>query len=153
MPPLASSVVDSQAVALISAWITNDLIAWQSLADWQITSFGSTNAPNTGPEADFDGDRDSNYLEYLNGTVPTNAASFWSISGRREDDMMEITFPQRANRGYELQSTPELAPGNLWMPVDVPANAPFFAASNRTATIQLPATSPQQNYRVRVFEP
>ena len=33
MPPLASSVLDTNAILLLSAWITNDLPAWQRVGD------------------------------------------------------------------------------------------------------------------------
>jgi hypothetical protein len=44
MPPLASSVVDTQAVALLSAWITNDLAAgWTNGIETFLISAQRTN--------------------------------------------------------------------------------------------------------------
>ncbi|MEO6335863.1 MAG: PQQ-dependent sugar dehydrogenase, partial [Verrucomicrobiota bacterium] len=65
MPPLASSLIDTQAVNLVSAWITNALANYQTYPQWQLAKFGSTNAPLTGATEDFDGDRSLNYQEYL----------------------------------------------------------------------------------------
>ena len=44
MPPLSSSRVDPQGVALLRRWITNDLPAYQSFPQWQLARFGTTNA-------------------------------------------------------------------------------------------------------------
>ena len=68
MPPLDSTVLDTNALNLLSSWITNDLPQFQSFADWQIAHFGSTNAPNAAPDADPDNDGANNLLEYLTGT-------------------------------------------------------------------------------------
>jgi hypothetical protein len=59
-----------------------------------------------------------------------------------------------ANRGFEVQVTPDFLNPALWSPFDVPANAPFFSISNRTAVVE-DALAPDTNkfYRVRVFAP
>jgi hypothetical protein len=36
MPPLASTVLDTNAILLLSAWITNDLPGWQPFPDSQL---------------------------------------------------------------------------------------------------------------------
>jgi len=43
MPPLATTVVNSEAVNLLSEWITNGLANYQSLADLQLVFFNSIN--------------------------------------------------------------------------------------------------------------
>ncbi|MCL4788884.1 MAG: PQQ-dependent sugar dehydrogenase [Verrucomicrobia bacterium] len=154
MPPLASSVVDPQGVALLSAWITNDLPAYQTFADWQVAWFGSTNSPEAAPFSDPDGDGANNRLESLTGTNPTNAASAWAISISLGNDLPVIEFPQIANRGFEVQSTTDVANPNSWSPVDEPANRPFFSATDRTAAVpDTRAAETNRFYRVRVFEP
>jgi glucose/arabinose dehydrogenase/mono/diheme cytochrome c family protein len=154
MPPLASSELDTQAIALVSAWITNDLPSYQSFADWQLARFGSTNAPEAGPDADPDADGAVNYLEYLTGTDPWQGADRWTLGIRRSNDTVQIVFPQAANRGFEVQSRPSPAGPAPWTPLDVAGNAPFFSASNRTATVT-DAIAPGTNifYRVGVFAP
>ncbi|HMP83138.1 MAG TPA: PQQ-dependent sugar dehydrogenase [Verrucomicrobiota bacterium] len=153
MPPLASNVLDTNAIALISAWITNGLDGYQSFADWQMANFGSTNAPGTLPADDFDGDNAINELEYLTGTSPTNELDAWSISISLSNEMVIVTYPQIANRGFEVQSTPDLLGGAPWTPLDAPGNEPFYSITNRTALIPDPATETNKFYRVRVFEP
>lgn len=154
MPPLATSVTDTQAVTLLAAWITNGLASYQSYADWQLVYFNSTNAPNAQQLADADADGAANCLEYLTDTVPTNAASAWGISLVRSNGSARMVIPQVANRAFEVQSTTNLLNGNAWSPLNLPANAPSFPASNRTAVVE-DAIQPgaTRYYRARVYEP
>lgn len=153
MPPLATSVINTQAVELLANWITNDLTSYVSFATWQTNFFGTSTEPDAAPLADADGDRALNYLEYLTGTDPTNALSAWTISVAADSSSVNILIPQPANRGVEVQRATNLLTDS-WTPLNVPANAPFFPATNRTTTISDSATSTEPTfYRVRVFEP
>ncbi len=153
MPPLATSVINTQAVTLLAAWITNELPANLSFAAWQSNYFGATNAPNAAAQADPDADGARNYLEFLTHTDPTNSLDAWKISIALSNGSAQIVFPQIANRGFEVQNAPNLNAGS-WSPLNVPANAPFFSISNRMGIVAdvLPATT-NKFYRVRVFEP
>lgn len=154
MPPLATSIINTQAVNLLAAWITNGLSGYQSYADWQTIYFGSTNAPNSAQLDDWDIDGAKNYLEYLTQTIPTNAASAWAISVGQSNGQARIIIPQVANRAFEVQSTADLLNGNAWSPLNVPANAPSFPITNRTAVVDEPIQSgATRYYRARVFEP
>jgi glucose/arabinose dehydrogenase/mono/diheme cytochrome c family protein len=154
MPPLATTVVNTQAVALLAAWITNDLPSYISYASWQSNYFGSTNPAAAALLADPDNDGAKNYLEYLTSTIPTNAASAWGVSIKLSNGVAQVVIPQPANRGVEVQATTNLLNANSWLPLNQPDNAPFFPASNRTTTVSEPAASATPKYyRVRVFEP
>jgi hypothetical protein len=153
MPPLPTSVINTQAVTLLAAWITNELPANLSFAAWQSNYFGATNAPDAAAQADPDADGARNYLEFLTHTDPTNSLDAWKISIALSNGSAQIVFPQIANRGFEVQNAPNLSAGS-WSPLNVPANAPFFSISNRTDIVAdvLPAAT-NKFYRVRVFEP
>jgi hypothetical protein len=73
---------------------------------WQVRYFGLNN-PNAAPGVDADGDGQSNYFEYITGTDPTNAASFfqfWIESVAGQPDQKKLTFmPWASGRTY----TPE----------------------------------------------
>lgn len=155
MPPLASNLLDTNAINLLSAWITNDLPSYQTFADWQLAVFGSTNDPNASATADPDLDGANNYLEYLTGTDALNPANYWAISGiQMSNNAAQVSFPQIANRGFELQATPSLFDSNSWSPLDIPGNEPFFSVSNRITTIVDPQLDPSNKfYRIRVFTP
>jgi hypothetical protein len=154
MPPLASSVPDTQGLALLSRWITNDLVGYESFAEWQGRFFGSTNAPEAAAGADPDGDRGLNTLEYLTGTNPTNALEAWSIGVERSGGTVEVVYPRLANRGFEVRWSTNLFSTSSWQFLNVPENRPFFAASNATARVPDALTNgPPRYYRVRVYEP
>ena len=153
MPPLATSVVNTQAIALLAAWITNDLPNYVSYASWQSNYFGSTNAVNAAQLADPDSDGAKNYLEYLTGTVPTNAASGWKVSIAQSNSQVQVVIPQIANRAIEVQATTNLLNSNSWSALNLPANAPFFPATNRTTVVSEPTAATPKYYRVRVSEP
>jgi glucose/arabinose dehydrogenase len=153
MPPLATSIVNTQAVNLLAAWITNELPSYVSYATWQTNYFGSTNSPDAAQLADPDGDNADNYLEYLTGTNPTNSASGWGVSMASSNGNAVVVIPQIANRAFEIQSTTNLFNTNSWTPLNIPDNAPFFPISNRTATVTEPLQSAPRFYRARVFEP
>jgi hypothetical protein len=150
MPPLGSTVLDSQAIALMSRWITNDLVTYQSFADWQIAYFGMTNAPNADPDADDAG----NYLEYLTYTNPTNVLDAWRISAERSGSVVQIVLPRLANRAFEVQSSTNLLSPSAWQFLNVPENRPIISATNGLTRVpDAISNAPAKYYRARVFEP
>ncbi|MEY4385273.1 MAG: hypothetical protein RLY20_556, partial [Verrucomicrobiota bacterium] len=154
MPPLGTSEPDTQSIALVAAWITNALPAYQSFADWQLAKFGSTNAPMADAQADADGDGAVNYLEYLTGTEPLVPGDAWRITATRTNGAVVVQFLQTANRGYEVQFADTSVSPMLWQTLTVPGNMPFFSAVSFTNAIPDPVvTNAARFYRVRVFEP
>ncbi len=154
MPPLATSVLNSEAINLVSGWITNDLAGYQTFSEWQIRFFGSTNSPNAAAHADPDNDGSPNDLEYLIGRNPTNGLDGWKIGINQSGATAELSFFQKANRGFEVQAVTNLAAPVLWSPLDVVDNRPFFSSIDRTNVIQESTTNRLQKfYRVKIFEP
>lgn len=154
MPPLATSVVNTEAVNLLAAWITNELPSYVSYESWQSNYFGSTNAANAAKLADPDNDGAKNYLEYLTKTSPTNAAAGWGISIATSNNNACVLIPQIANRAFEIQMTTNLFDSNSWNALNVPANAPSYPISNRTVLVTEPVSPGNPRYyRARVFEP
>jgi uncharacterized repeat protein (TIGR03806 family) len=148
MPPLGSTVVDEQAVALIEGWISDDLENYKTFEQW-VTPF---NLSASGRADDPDEDGASNYLEYLLATNPADPTDGFAVSVRQEGGKGVIEFPQKANRGFEVQTSGGLPA--MWKVLDVPGNKPFFSATNRLGTVDFPLGSSQSSfYRVRVFEP
>jgi glucose/arabinose dehydrogenase/mono/diheme cytochrome c family protein len=152
MPPLASTVLDGDAIRLISAWITNDLPSFQIFGDWQTEHFGSTNAPAAQAVADPDGDGANNRLEFLTRTDPLTASSNWRIELQPDAAGVRIEFPQVANRGFDVQVTTNLVQPS-WNSLDTIGNRPLFSVTNRNATVHDFMTDPASFYRVRVYEP
>jgi glucose/arabinose dehydrogenase len=153
MPPLGATSPDGEAIALFTSWITNDLPAYETFADWQVSRFGSPSDPNAAPLADPDADGALNSLEYLTGTDPKSRSNFWSISVEATGGVARVSFPQIANRGFEVQAAPILGPPAAWVPLDLTGNEPFFSISNKAGVISDPLGPTNTFYRVRVFAP
>jgi len=92
-------------------------------------------------------------LEYLTGTDPLTGDA-WGINVRQSGNTVEISFPQIANLGFQVEGTPGLSPPVVWQPVNVSGNRPYYSPTNFTATISDAITgTPFKYYRVRVLEP
>jgi len=152
MPPIDSNLMDTQAVHLLSTWITNDLPSFRTFSDWQTLYF--TNSLEAGLDADPDQDGAINLLEYLTSSNPLLAADVWTMAARQETEKIVLTFPHLANRGFELQVSSNLSDPNGWLPWDAPENRPLFSGTNFQANISIPLTNtPVQFYRLRIYEP
>ena len=154
MPPLGTGVLDTQAVALVSRWITNGLAAYRTFAQWQVEHFGSTNAPAAMAGADPDGDGAANYSEYLTGTEPADSGDVWRVGIERGGSAAQLGYKAVPNRGVEFQwvtSPPGFTP---WQFLNEPGNRPFFPASSAVVRVTiLPTNVSPTYYRARVFEP
>jgi hypothetical protein len=158
MPPLGTVLVDTQAVALFQRWITNDLANYQTLGQWQLANFGSTNAPNAIATADPDGDGGRNDQEYLAGTDPNSAASFWAIDIERDAANAIISYERLANRGFEVQWSTNLgAATTTWNFLDDFNNRPFLSSTGGVTRLLDPigggTNAPAKFYRARIWEP
>ena len=154
MPNIATSVLNTNAAQLLTAWILGEAAAWQSYAAWQIAKFGATNAPGTGPYEDWDGDGGLNQLEYLTRTDPTNAFDVWRIALGDSGTGALVSFQQAARVGYTVEWTTNLLDPASWSLLDAPGNAPFYSAFDRLAEIADPNANPAVKfYRGRAFEP
>jgi uncharacterized repeat protein (TIGR03806 family) len=152
MPPLASSVIDSEGVQLLSAWITNDLPAYQTFAEWQTDRFGSTNSPAAAPDANLDYDASPNLLEFLAGKSPSDPNSEWRPALVLSNGRPTIVVDQPANRAIEVQVSQGLPA--QWSTLNVPENRPFFPASNRFWSIPVPDPLLTNSfYRARLIAP
>ena len=104
------------------------------------------------PNADPDGDRASNYVEYLTATDPLNAASVWRLGISVNSGLVNVTYPIVPNLGVTIETSSDLY---SWSPWDVPGNQPFFSDSPGTANLQGPLSlsPPAQFFRARFIEP
>lgn len=154
MPPLGSTVVDTQGMAVVAAWITGSLTNYQTFAEWQLLHFGSTTAELAQAEADADEDGTDNQTEYLLGLIPTNGASAWAVGGLDlAGSGPGVVFERRADRGFDVQSSTNLLDPDAWRSVETPANRPFYGSSNEVVVVEDPATNEATYYRVRIQGP
>ena len=154
MPPLASSVIDSNAVNLLTEWITNSLAGYQTFPEWQLTHFGDTNAPEAAPAFDADDDGASNYDEYLAGTSPVLASDAWRISLGRSGAQARLNFIQPPNRAYEIQWATNIDPPVLWQFLTPPLSPPTYPAAPTSVVFDDTITNaPFKMYRVKLTPP
>ena len=153
MPPLATTVVDTQAVALLQRWITNDLVNYQNFAQWQTNHFGSSTLPDALSNADPDGDLGPNMQEYLSGKDPKSAASFWPIQIAQDGASLILSYERIPNRGIELQWGADVT-NAVWTFLDHVNNRPFFSQTTGVTRLVVPATNDvSQFFRGRIYEP
>lgn len=152
MPPIATRVLDQQAVDLLSAWITEELPDRQLFTDWQIEHFGSTDHPDADRDDDPDLDGQDNYHEFLHRTPPKDANPPATIAIAVDGGSVDIGFQQLRHRGYLIESSDNLF---NWSPWNVPENEAWFAPDDAWRTLSGPASIDEDNrfFRVRVVEP
>lgn len=154
MPPLGSTVVDEQAIALFRRWITNDLPSYQTFAEWQVARFGSSSAPEAQALVDADGDGANNFTEYLTRTSPTNAAEFWGLALDWNPTTVALGYPLLANRRIEVQWSTNLADPAGWQFLNLPGNRPIISATNGLFHLSDAVIGgPGRFYRARLTEP
>ena len=156
MPPIGTSVLNSNAVAAVAQWITNALPALETYAEWQVRWFGDTNAPTAAPEANPDNDTLANAAEYLLRSDPTQPNAPWNIHIDFSTDGyggVTMQYQREKNRLFQVEWTENIAEGSSWKALDVPENAPFYSAiSGLFSVTDSQALTYSRYYRVRVTE-
>jgi glucose/arabinose dehydrogenase len=154
MPPLATTVLDTNAMALLRFWITNDLPSFETFAQWQVRWFGSTDEPNAAADFDADGDFSANYAEYVAGTNPLDPVDAWGVSISGDAGHALLQIPQPANRLVEVQEANSLGAPSVWTFLDLPENRPCYPSAARQVNISQSLTNGLQKfYRVRLSQP
>ncbi len=154
MPPVGTSVIDTQAIALVQRWIINDLVGYKTFAEWQFANFGSTNSPAAMALADPDTDLADNFTEFLTGTSPTDSTDFWKLGITSDEEGVEVHYRRVQNRLVELEWTPGLPGTGLWQFLNLQANQPFVSATSGVFRLHDSSTNGAARfYRARVSEP
>ena len=149
MPPLATNELDPVAIQLLTDWITVDLPQRQSFTQWQTTNFGSPGNPDAAPNADPEGDGQTNAFEFLAGTPPTSPEDRWVLDLQATGGNLQVSFTQPANRAVLLETSLDLANWSIW---NVPGNQPLFNAAEQLRTLVGPMLGPEQFFRARLSE-
>jgi hypothetical protein len=142
------------SVPAYASWINSIIIGTNdfdgdSIPNYWEQQYGTT----TGLVAstDNDGDYFSNYLEYLSDTNPTNAASFFEISGFLASTDQTVYFTGSTARQYQLfYTTNGLADTNL---IWVVANTNKVWGTGTNSSITVTNADEKAFYRLRVSLP
>ncbi len=155
MPPLASTELDRQAIALLTEWIqSRELAQRASYSDWASALLGGLEGPLTAPEDDLDKDGASNGDEFRAGTDPTLASEVLSLVVEASDGGPRLRFTQPANRRVSLEASASLERSATWTALDLDLDGPRYPISSVQRTVALPVTDRGlQYYRVRVTSP
>ena len=152
MPPLATSVLNEEAIYLVGDWIAQDLQNYKTFPQWQFAHFSNTNTSNSLPDSDPDLDGYTNFAEYLLGTDPNQVADRWQFGIKAEGANVILEYIHLANRGIDLQWRANLS-GADWSSLLHEANAPSFPPTNSPRQILIPVSGSNAFFRARIFEP
>ncbi len=146
MPPLGSNVIDQTNVTLLDNWITGELAARKTYADWRLDKFGSASSGEGAPTEDPDGDGSDNQSEFLAGTLPLDGSSTFrpQLSG----SPLNLGFTLPANRSFLIETSATLG---QWTPWDVPGNQGLPVAGD-PISLPVPISDPQRFFRVKLRE-
>jgi uncharacterized repeat protein (TIGR03806 family) len=146
MPPIASNVIDSANVTLVTNWINGELAARQTYDAWRSSNFEPDNDPSGDPTADADGDGLNNRDEFLAGTNPNNGASAFRPAVSWAPSKLSFNLP--VNRSFRIDTSNDLG---QWTPWNVPQNQGLPVAGG-LVEIAFPAADPKQFFRVELLE-
>ncbi|HTH49129.1 MAG TPA: PQQ-dependent sugar dehydrogenase [Candidatus Limnocylindria bacterium] len=153
MPPLATSEINQAALGLVGAWITNDVPARLDYASWATNYFADAASAMAAPEADPDGDGLSNQAEFLLRQSPLDPTVVWRPQLIADPaGTLRLRFRRLANRLFTVETMTNVVTRN-WQPLDIPENAPFYAATDEWAELPLPAGAATGFFRVTIAGP
>lgn len=112
------------------------------------TGWQAATVTNLEPQADADGDGQSNAAELQAGTHPLDAASLWRISRVAGNS---ISFPTVAGRRYEVEYRDDLVSGD-WQRLPSGAGRVTGTGGEWTVTDPMAGERPHRFYRVRLTE-
>jgi uncharacterized repeat protein (TIGR03806 family) len=148
MPPLATSEVDAANLALLARWITDSLPARQSFAQWQTSTFGSSENPDAAAGEDPDHDLQTNQEEFLTGTNPKLATSRFAPSLGLTGGIVSLAFDLPTNRSFQIEVSTNLTAWTVW-------NAPGNDGSpgpGGEESVTGAAVGDQEYFRVRLWD-
>jgi uncharacterized repeat protein (TIGR03806 family) len=146
MPPLGSSVIDSENVALLTTWINGELDDRQTYDAWRSSNFEPDNDPTGAPGQDPDHDGATNHEEFLAGSHPRDGSSTFHPQVSTSPPALRFSVP--TNRSFRVDVSSDLG---AWAPWDIPQNQGLPVAGG-LVEIVFPLTDPQRFFRVELLE-
>ena len=154
MPPLGTSELDQEGIALISSWIEQLGREPATYEMWAPEKFPGLEDELAAGDADADGDGETNLLEFLTHQDPFAQNSKWTIRVDVKDGQPVIQFPRIAGRLFRVEWTDTLSAAARWRNLDVPANRHFISSKDEIAVVpDSESTGGPRYYRVRIIQP
>lgn len=112
---------------------------------WEMTRFGNLSS-SSGGSNDFDHDRFTDVDEWITGTDPTDARSFFNATiGKLRPDSLEVSFEANPERRYVLQTSTDLV---HWTESGSVGSLP--ASGLQTLLLETPTDDPARFIRIGV---
>jgi glucose/arabinose dehydrogenase len=145
MPPLGTSVVNTNAVELIRHWVTATLPQNLSYPGWQTNHFSAPPGPDAAPGADPDSDGLPNELEWLLGENPKNPARSWNVFVAEEGSELVLRFEHRAGLLMQVESGDPFTAAP-WITLPLPGNRFDIPATDMPAEVRVPLTDGETRF-------
>lgn len=152
MPPLATFVRDTSAVALLEEWILKELPARRRYDAW-VRQAGLDPATEAGGRTgDPDVDGASNAAEFNLNTDPMQSPDPARLGVSMESGALVLRFQRLANQVTDLQWSPQPGSDAPWESVPSPANRYEVSPTDTAVEVRLPADGPLRFFRLQVAE-
>jgi hypothetical protein len=151
MPPVGSTVLDAQAIRLLTDWINEDLPQYETYDQWRVRVFAGQSGVDSGADADPDQDGANNYAEYLAHSDPLAKGSL-PIAVTRDGEDVIYSFTQPAHRGLLLDSASQFS-NPQWQLLESPQNRLNFPATPVERQLREKPGAPNRFHRLRLVEP
>ncbi len=129
MPPLATSVVDAEAVQLIEDYINSEASDIVSYDDFRQDHFGGLVSAEGARGFDADGDGQTNEWEWLTNTDPKNNSDRWTPTLTPGPTGVTVSFPGLGNRSVTVWRSTALTTWEKWN-VDLNDGIPLNPATD-----------------------
>jgi uncharacterized repeat protein (TIGR03806 family) len=147
MPPVGSNLRDTEAEALLAAWISSELENYAPYDFWRALQPVDPGEPDEDP----DGDGSDNEQERLTRTDPNDPADVWTYDFELFGSSALFVYLRLAGLDFELQSSTNLIDWAEWIPAS-PSYTRFNAAEFELEALDF-NQQPHQYFRFKINEP
>jgi len=150
MPPLATNVLDTVNIQLLTDWINQEATSETNYTAWRIARFGNDTSASGLPNADPDGDGSDNEHEWLALTDPNDEQDFLKTEFSLNGNNIEVDIPSLPNRSIIVERSTDLLDWLNWAAPNndgIPRNP---TSPNQILTA--PLTGVHEFFRLRIEE-
>lgn len=155
MPPLASTELDKNAIALLTEWVqSTDIKLTADYQSWAKLFFQDPSLPIASPQSDADTDGLTNEQEFEAGTDPRSELERLQMTIQNTDSGLTLNFIQPPNRAFRIEFRDSLSTGSDWQSysIEYPPDTPRYPAQFKKWAVPLSKSGTESRYyRIVVF--